>query len=306
MATTPTSERNADEGIQQFDFFGSNPNNPQPIPPSETGGVPAPVTETESPASSSEATGDNQTNTGTEPKHDPSRHEYWQREASLLRNELDKIKPFVPVARYVLENPQLLQTIEQDLKQKKAGPQGPPQLPKEPERPAEYSEEAAYSDPGSASFKYRVALDRHNSAKLDYLIKAQEYDKAQRETVVKQQQQQEQEYREVVRFRDAVMQQYGVPEQDANAFVDWYLNPQFTVDQGFQLYRMNKGMTPATSQGSQPRNTATRASGGPTPVGVTPAFNTNPPPSAESPDDGTTFMGSIMDTYYKRRGGKPK
>lgn len=300
MATTPTSERNAD-GTQSFDFFSSaNPNDPQPIPPGEAGGVPSQGTGAEGSASPDGATGSTQDGTVSEPKHDPTRYEFWQREANLLRDELSKVKDYLPIARYVQENPHLLQAVEADLKQKKAGPSGPPELPQAPAQPSDYDEGAAYTDPASTSFKYRVALDRYNSSKLDYLIQRQEYDKRQQDAAWQEQQRREKETQQLVQFRDAVMQQYNLPEQDANAFVQWYMNPQFSVDQGLQLFRMNRSMAPAQARPQQ-------REGGPAPVGVSPAFNTLPPVSANrtEEDEGKDFTSSLMDTYYKRRGVKP-
>jgi len=115
------------------------------------------------------------------------RYQYWQSQADKNKAELEKYKqqlaevqPFVPVARYLQDNPQVingLQTFFQGGERPDAGlaaqqvPQQPPvpSAPVEPVRPATYNA-LDLDDPNSETSKYEQALKSYERSLTKYEI----------------------------------------------------------------------------------------------------------------------------------------
>lgn len=101
---------------------------------------------------------------------DKRRYEYWQSQHSKLNNEysalkqqLAQVEPVLPVARFLQENPQVIQALDSYLKQgNQPAPVQPTaqppevQLPVKPIKPADYSE-ADMFDPNTNTYKYLAA-----------------------------------------------------------------------------------------------------------------------------------------------------
>ena len=108
--------------------------------------------------------------------------QYWQSQADIRARELEEVKTkyqdleeIAPLARYIRENPQVLNSVESSLSADKPmdnSPQGNSQeLAKKPERPskpAEYDPIEATSDPDSTSFKYKESLESYRDDMMDY------------------------------------------------------------------------------------------------------------------------------------------
>lgn len=175
------------------------------------------------------------------------RFSYWQSEAAKAKNELNVLKqqleiltPYIPVIRYIQENPEIIEKIEGSLGQNQQEPQL--QRPTPPPKPANYNPIEAYNDPESESFKWREANEAYREQLADYLLKMEElrqeaFRKAQEERAFIEQR--NQQYKQAATI---LATQYNMSEPDIVEFIQKYSDPKsISLDNLVKLYMLEKG-----------------------------------------------------------------
>ena len=180
--------------------------------------------------------------------------QYWQSQADIRDRELEEVKTkyqdldeIAPLARYIRDNPQVLNSIESSLSADKPtdnSRQGNSQeLAKKPERPskpAEYDPIEATSDPDSTSFKYRESLESYRDDMMDY------YEGKERNRDVAMQEQQEkvahQQYMENVRSQ--LQNVYGFEDKEMESFIAEMSRPEsLSLENLVSVWKLNNKPT---------------------------------------------------------------
>jgi len=153
-------------------------------------------------------------------KEDPTRFEYHQRRADLAEAKLKQMEAYAELGRKVAENQELLAQVSgKTSAPPQQAPVVPVAIPKEPTRPANFSEEDAYNDPHSESFKYRVAKDRYRDELMEYVAKQEMNREAQRQAELKARQEQEMIQRNMAALKSQLVHQYGYSPSEADDFM---------------------------------------------------------------------------------------
>jgi len=191
-----------------------------------------------------------------QPKVDPQdpqgkRFAYWQSEASKANNEkrrleqqMELINPYMPIVRYIQENPDILNTIEKSLGGEQPQQEQGIQRPLPPQKPEYYNKSEAFNDPESESFKYREANETYREQLAEYLLnkeqlREEEYKRTQQERMYVEQRNQQ-----IGSVITKLTTQYGFNQSDASEFVQMFDDPKaVTFENLIQLYRFNKGQT---------------------------------------------------------------
>tara|TARA_Y100000310_G_scaffold11991_2_gene12466 strand:+ start:6835 stop:7818 length:984 start_codon:yes stop_codon:yes gene_type:complete len=180
--------------------------------------------------------------------------QYWQSQADIRARELEEVKTkyqdleeIAPLARYIRDNPQVLNSVESSLSADKPmdnSPQGNSQeLAKKPERPskpAEYDPIEATSDPDSTSFKYRESLESYRDDMMDY------YEGRERNRDVAMQEQQDkvaqQQYMDNVRSQ--LQNVYGFEDKEMESFIIEMSRPEsLSLENLVSVWRLNNKPT---------------------------------------------------------------
>lgn len=163
-------------------------------------------------------------------KADDQSFQYWQSQADKRSKELEEVKSryqdleeIAPIARYIRENPQVLNSVESSLSannsQETLTQENSENLaknkPSKPSKPANYDPMEATSDPESDSFKYRESMEEYRDGMMDF------YES--RERVRDAEVQRNQEQAAQVQYMDNVRTQlntvYGFGDKEAEAFI---------------------------------------------------------------------------------------
>jgi len=231
----------ADKGLFLFDEPIAEPNAAEAQPsPEEEGGQPE---QSPDPAQQEE-----------------QRFEYWQSEADKkenenqqLREQLNQLNSVAPIARYIENNPQILDAIENDIRGgstviPNSGRSEELTMPERPVRPVGYDPGVAFEDPDSESGKYLNELDSYNENLANYnasLVKKQEL-------YVQQQRQADAENKQVNKWVQELMTKHQYTYEAALGFIDKYTRPDsFNLQNLVALDRMATTPTPEETAGAQ-------------------------------------------------------
>ena len=259
-------------------------------------------------------------------KNDDKRFEYWQSQASKLQNENAQLKSGQQQIQQHLANQQQAQ---QQPRYTSGGPmlsqqpnalhpaqeEGFPPPPDKPDRPRNYSREAAYTDPASESSAYldavedwRDNMDEYNQLKSEYetarLEEQQQAMEAQRQNVMRQQQATAEQQRQIGEIDQYVQAQYGLSANEAQEFIREYSDPKsVTMENLISLYRMKNGTPQAPVQPQGPPRPSpafeqtARAQQVAPPMGVQSGVgNSNP---VDARPDGQKFMDALIGSHNK-------
>ena len=187
----------------------------------------------------------------TSPKDDQTRFEYWQSQADKAKGELNALRQEVDYYRTQGQN------ADPSNGQPQAYPdQGlqEPSLkePTAPDRPVNYNEIDAYSDPDSASFKYRLAKEEYRDNYMGYLQEKDQMREAEMQQAYEN---------EMAQQRDSMMRQqayshatstYGWDQNKSSQFVQWASNPDnLTLDNLAKLFELRSNPNQQVQQRTQ-------------------------------------------------------
>lgn len=298
----PQQGADADPGAG--DFFG-DPLPQEPIPDQRLGaqGSSDEPQRTE-PILPGELPPDDSGQTGVEPKNDPRRFQYHQSRADRAEAFIKTIEPFLPVVRYIQENPQVLDLVERDLTTRNAQVaqvQNPPKPPERPKRPESYNREEA-ATPGTPSWQYNQDLLEYNANFADYQVEKDKYQDALRQQeareLARQKQLEEKAAQQVEQIRGEVQQFYNAPPEVAEDFIQWAKDPRYTRDQLWQIYQLQRGNIQPPQR--QPQMTSPM---GPAPVGAVPGGSGRLPVQQQNISD--QYGNDVIEAYRRLRGIPP-
>jgi hypothetical protein len=246
---------------------------------------------------------------GVVAKEDPNQHQYWQSQYDKVKSEFDtvsekygELEKLAPIAKYVADNPRVLDNIQQSLskgEQPGVTPKEEPlKRPDRPTKPAEYDAIDAYSDPESNSYKYRESVDSYRDGMIEFQEKrndvmeqtlAGEAEK-QRQLMMRQQ-----EEAQVNSVRAQLQQGYGFSEPEAAQFITEMAKPEsLSMDNLVALWRM-KQAPPGTVLANQRKTEAMQRQKAklsiPSTVGVVPTETTEEVPVEDR------VMDALIDDY---------
>ena len=174
--------------------------------------------------------------TEASPKEDDESFQYWQSQADKRAKELEEVKTryqdledIAPIARYIRENPQVLNSVESSLSANKPqenlqqeNSQDLAKKPERPSKPANYDPIEATSDTESDSFRYREAMESFRDEMMDFYEsreRTREYEVQKRQEQVAQQ-----NYMENVRSQ--LSNVYGFDTSESEAFIQDMSRPE--------------------------------------------------------------------------------
>lgn len=177
------------------------------------------------------------------PQNDQKRYEYWQSQATKAANELKTlqeqfkaIEPVMPLISVIQKDAELQNTVRTHLTGKK---------PVEaPQRPDSFNEVEAFSNPDSASFKYRVANERYKDERINQLQKQFEETQSRQQQEFDRQRQQSEVLKAQQKFQEEVLSM-GIPPQELPEFYNLVQNA--TTKDMVEFVNWKKGRNGAQS-----------------------------------------------------------
>jgi hypothetical protein len=162
--------------------------------------------------------------------------QYWQSQADKKAKELEEVKSrysdleeIAPIARYIRENPQVLNSVESSLSAnkpmdtiRKDTSQELAKKPEKPSKPADYDPIEAANDTESNSFKYRESMEGYRDAMMDF-YEAREQN---RDLEVQQQQEQVAQQNYMENVRSQLSNVYGFGERESESFIKDMSRPE--------------------------------------------------------------------------------
>ena len=212
---------------------------------------------------------------GTPPVVDPSkpdaatkdRYEYWQSQADKERNARLALEQELAVARPVIRaiqsDDELYRTVTQRLDgAQPAKPAIKPPAP--PARPDSYSDQEAYTNPQSESFKFRAANEKYMRDRMDYLEALNRQTAEQTQQREAQLAEQSERSRILSETERTVQTQYGLQPADAREFVAWASDDKsVTLPSLVSFYRYLKAGGKIPGNGNVSPAPPTRGGGAP-------------------------------------------
>lgn len=204
-------------------------------------------------------------------KEDETRFQYWQSQADQYRKQLEQereqsqsLNTYAPIAKYLQENPQLLDVLERELQgghpaqgTPAQGQQAPQQTslerPEKPLKPRNYDPNE--TDPESESYKYRQSMAEYNDNLLEYMVARDEYRETQMAEQKRAAEQQQQKQAQMTQTAQMLKVEHGMNDYEAQDFMRTMMDPaSVTVENLIALYRMKQGA--ANGQGAEARQKA--------------------------------------------------
>ena len=166
-------------------------------------------------------------------KKNVSRFEYWQSEAQKSQAKLHDIEPYIPIAEYVKNNPQVLDIIEGSLKgqpqnalsTKEQAAETSLKKPESPKKPDSYNKFDAYNEPESESYKYRETLEEYRENLSLYAIQKQEFDEKQRDIAYQEYQRQQATQRQMSELYNTLQTKFQATAPDIEDFIKFTSQP---------------------------------------------------------------------------------
>jgi len=196
-----------------------------------------------------------------EAKQDEGQFQYWQsqydkaqRELTELKEQHSSLKDIEPLAKYIQDNPAVLDSVESSLSSGKtpgqpAGNQAASlKKPERPTKPANYDAIDAYSDPQSDSYKYREAVDGYR----DDMISFQEKKNEQVVAKMEQEYQQRAQAQQVDSLRSQLANSHGFDATQVDDFMKVMSDPgSLSLDNLVNLYKMQQAPSAEVSKNLQ-------------------------------------------------------
>jgi len=178
-------------------------------------------------------------------KQKKDRFEFWQSRATKYQKELDRVKPWEPVIRYLEQNPQALQAVISGKPLEPAQTQkSAPEIkkPEKPAKPSNFSRIEALQDPESASAKYIEAYEDYKEHLDDYHSKREELREKELEDLRTQQVQLTQAEQSQKELYNTLVQGYNYTPAKAKIFMETMSDPSvFHLDNLVQFFDIVAG-----------------------------------------------------------------
>jgi len=178
-----------------------------------------------------------------------------------LSKKAEEMKSIMPIARYIDQNPNILNAVENSLSNGETSGQTPPQgnqqtslkKPERPTKPGNYDPVDAASDPQSESFKYKESIDDYRDNMINYYEQLSQQQVDYQNQIQAQQQQQ----RQVHQLRDRLQTGHGFTDQETDQFIAFMTSPESTSEESlvdYYRYRFEHKQQMAKADGNQHKN----------------------------------------------------
>lgn len=174
------------------------------------------------------------------------RFEYWQSEAQRKDAEIQRLQ--LEVAERAKMDP-ILNVIKSDeetfnyVKNKLTAPRTPAKPAEPPQKPTDYNEAEAFSNPESSSWKYRKAEESYKDFVLRQALETSQALLAEREEMKARMQQQAAQQEAIKKFKEEVSAK-GVPDDQFEAFFNLVNNATTDDMVEFFNFKTGKASTP--------------------------------------------------------------
>ena len=220
--------------------------------------------------------------------NDKQRYQYWQSQADKMKNENEKLQQQMEQQQSQVQQMQAqMQQLMNGQVPQAAQPQGGPQNsqaqnqpsdingmiqqketeiqqippPEPPQKPSNYSQADAYTDPDSDSFRYQRQLEEYNQKQIQHLNEVQKkkdelYDLKMRavEEPVKQTQKEMQMSKKEKRIFDSLQKDHNLSTEEAQDFMKTMSSPDsMKMENLVNFYRFQKGLANSSNQSSKPQ-----------------------------------------------------
>ena len=170
------------------------------------------------------------------------RYEYWQGQADHFRTEAEQYRPLVdeykrmqPVIDYLKQNPDMLEKLESS----RSKPANTIQPPSPPSKPANYDPYSA--DPGSESFRYRVAREEYLEQLANYNLAKQELIEREFQRRAEEEQMTRVQRERLGTLSQTLVTQYGFTPETARDFIETMNSKDsMSLDNMVNLYKVIK------------------------------------------------------------------
>jgi hypothetical protein len=193
-------------------------------------------------------------------KDDPARFQYWQSQADQYKRQLELerqqqqgMAAYAPIARYLQENPQLLDVLERELQSGHPSQAGPPrgvgeqpgertslERPEKPLKPRNYDPNE--TDPESDSYKYRQSMAEYQENLIEYMVARDERRESQAEEQRRIAEQHRQQQEQMAQLASTLKVEHGLNDFEAQDFMRTMMDQSsVTLDNLVKLYKITQG-----------------------------------------------------------------
>lgn len=208
---------------------------------------------------------ENSLDTGKTPipdKDNPDRYQYWQSMATKQQQKIDQLLEAMQNNQSENSQNNAPEKTPQEVLAEKQQALSSAVVPDKPEKPSAYNAQDAYTDPDSASFKYRQAMDEWNEKFVDVTqqreqLRSEIFDiKLQMvENPVKQMTAKTQLSERNQQTVDYLKEKHKFTDEDAMDFIQVMSKPEsMSMENLVEFYRHKKGVQSPTNQSSANRD----------------------------------------------------
>ena len=195
----------------------------------------------------------------------------WEIRARYFQSEFDKAKPYIPLVKYIQENPQLLDTIEAQLAKGDQPVTAVPEnsKPVRPVRPDNFNTSDAYADASSESGRYLQSMVEYQEQLTDYADKRESEKIRATEATLAEQAAQVEYNAKITEVKQSVKQKYGATDAEVEGFVEAMRNPEsINLDNLWVLYQYKQGKLGNNNTANTLNTQNNKIRSFPTPAGI--------------------------------------
>lgn len=177
-------------------------------------------------------------NAAVQPKQDPQRMEYWQSKYDKLETGYKDLSLRAQeMEQYIRQQAEGNQRYQPPVQQ----PQPGPQRPMAPIKPGSYNEVESYSDPQSASWKYRAEKEVYNDNMVQYYGQQEEARNQILQSEIQRMENAQVQENQMRGLRAELYQKHGYTQNDVDDFVRRYSDPRsLTIDNLVALHKLGR------------------------------------------------------------------
>ena len=220
-----------------------------------------------------------------------------------MAEQLKELEDIAPIANYIKQNPDSLQSVAGHLSGKpqsvpvQAESNGLPQKPERPKKPANFDASEAYMDTESDSYKYQQSVDNYRDDMIDYYGQMDEH-RQQQDKVAQQQYQQQQAQAQQANYYNGIktdlVNKHGYAPEKAEEFMKFYSSPDsLSLDNLVKLDKLRTAPSQDELALRQRKNEMNRTNARvnvPAPAGI--AAGQAPPQMSEEDSFNASLLGN--------------
>jgi len=202
------------------------------------------------------------------------RYEYWQSEATKYKRELETITPYKDIAKFLQENPNALDAVNQYLTKGTKEVEAPSHTTNEPHKPTLPQKPEGYNradilDPDSPTARYEEARAQYQIDMINYYEQAEQYKENLRQKAYEEDRRKLQETQKKSEFDQALLT-HGLKPEQLDTFYKVMNDPKSVDPKNvIKYFQILNGEEAAVSQRQQEFERQQKRSSAPAPAGTT-------------------------------------